>query len=124
MAKWEPVFKIDGVIVPKPDNYQQVISDLSSEETGRTLDGVAHKDVIAIKCSVPLEWYYLEWSVAAKIARLVDGKQSISVEYMDIRNPYTMTRANIYVGDRECSTESFTTDGKVYWSLKFNEIDI
>lgn len=124
MAKWEPVFRIDGEIIPKPDNYQQVISDLSSEETGRTLDGAAHKDVIAVKCSVPFEWYYLEWTVAARIANLVDGKEGIEVDYMDIRNPYTMTRVKVYVGDRECSTESFTTDGKVYWSLKFNEIDI
>lgn len=124
MAKWKPVFRIEGEMIPTPDSYQQVISDLSSEQTGRTLDGTAHKDVIAVKCSCPIEWYFLEWTQAARIANLIDGKEYLEVDYMDIRNPYRMTRANIYVGDRECSTEAFTTDGKVYWSIRFNEIDI
>lgn len=124
MAKWKPAFKIDGVTVPNPDNYSQVLSDLSSEEAGRTLDGTMHKDVIAVKNSIPLEWGYLEWNTAAKIANLVDGKESITVHYMDIRNPYEMTKKTIYVGDRECAVESYASDGKVYWSLKFSQIDI
>ncbi len=122
MAKWIPGFEIEGISVPIPDNYSQVISDLSSETSGRTLDGKMHKDVIAVKSSVPWEWKDVEWAVAATIANAVDGKESISCQYMDIRNPYTMSTMTIYVGDRECKPSKFGDNGKVYWDISLTEI--
>ena len=124
MAKWRPDFKIEGISVPIPDNYAQVITDLSSEETGRTLDGVMHKDVIAVKTSTPLEWSGLEWELAAKIVNVVDGKSSITCEYMDVRKPYQMASRKIYIGDRNCEPTGFDTDGKVYWKVSFSEIEV
>ena len=122
MAKWKPVFKINGITVPVPNNYTQTISDLSSDSSGRTLDGVMHKDVIAVKCSVPLEWTDIEWNTASAIANAVDGKESISCQYIDVRNPYTAKTMTIYVGDRECRPSRFGDNGKVYWDIKLSQI--
>lgn len=122
MAKWKPDFKLNGTSVPIPDNYEQVISDLSSDESGRTLDGTMHKDIIAIKDSTPFEWSNLEWSLAATIANIVDGKESITCEYIDVRKPYQMASRTIYIGDRSCKPIRFGDDGKVYWTVSFSEI--
>lgn len=124
MAKWKPDFKIAGISVPVPDNYSQVVIDLSTDETGRTLDGEFHKDVVAVKMSVPLEWSALEWSVASQIANAVDGKESITCEYIDVRNPYKMSKKTVYIGDRAFEPVRFDSDGKVYWSVKFNKIEV
>lgn len=124
MAEWKPNFKVNGISVPIPDNYSQVISDLSSAEAGRNLAGVMQKDVIAVKTSIPLEWQYMEWKLAAELAKAVDGKNKITVAYMDVRNPYAMTEKEVYIGDRNFEPLEFDSDGKVYWSVKFSEIEV
>lgn len=124
MGKWKPTFKVSGISVPVPDNYSQVITDLSSEETGRTLDGKMHKDVVAVKTSTPLEWSKLEWNIASQLAKAVDGKESITCDYLDVRSPYTMAKRTIYIGDRTFEPVEFDTDGKVYWSVSFSEIEV
>ncbi|RDU21943.1 DUF6711 family protein [Anaerosacchariphilus polymeriproducens] len=124
MAQFTPVFKVAGITVPMPDNYSQVVSDLSSEESGRTLDGTMHKDVIAVKSSVPLEWSNMEWDTASALAKAVDGKTSVICEYIDVRNTYQMTAMTIYIGDRTFTPTTFTTDGKVYWKVSFSEIEV
>ncbi len=124
MAKWRPVFKIEGVTLPMPDEYSQSVEDLSSEDTGRTLDGKFHKDVIAVKSTVPFSWSRLEWSVAAALAKAVDGKSSLNVSYIDVRRPYENISKEIYVGKRDFKPVQFDDDGKVYWSVAFSEIEI
>ncbi len=124
MAKWIPDFKLAGISVPIPDNYSQVITDLSSEESGRTLDGVMHKDVIAVKTSTPFEWSRMEWNKASALAKAVDGKSSVTCEYIDVRQPYQMATRTVYIGDRTFEPNDFDTDGKVYWSVSFSEIEV
>lgn len=124
MAKWRPVFKIEGVTLPMPDEYSQSVEDLSSEDTGRTLDGKFHKDVIAVKSTVPFSWSRLEWSVAAALAKAIDGKSSLNVSYIDVRRPYENISKEIYVGKRDFKPVQFDDDGKVYWSVAFSEIEI
>ena len=124
MGQWRPSFKLAGISVPTPDNYQQVISDLSSDESGRTLDGKMHKDIIAVKTSVPFEWSKMEWVTASVLAKAVDGVASVSCEYVDVRNPYRMTSTIVYLGDRTFEPTDFDTDGKVFWNVSFSEIEV
>jgi hypothetical protein len=124
MSQWRPTFKLAGISVPVPDNYSQLISDLSSDESGRTLDGKMHKDVIAVKTTTPFEWSKMEWGTAAALAKAVDGKSEVTCEYMDVRNPYIMSSRNVYIGDRTFEPVSFGSDGKVYWNVSFSEIEV
>ncbi|MCM1295616.1 MAG: hypothetical protein NC311_08735 [Muribaculaceae bacterium] len=124
MAKWRPDFQINGVSLPMPDGFTQTVSDLCTEETGRTLDGVFHKEVIAVKSSMPLKWSHLEWKTASQLAKATDGKNILSCKYMDVRKPYAMTQINMYVGERSFEPTQFDDDGKVYWSVQFSEIEI
>lgn len=124
MGRFKPKFVLAGVELPLPDAYSQTISDLSSSQTGRTLDGKAHKDVIAVKDTVPLKWSKLEWKKAAEIANAVDGIEYATMEYIDVRVPYKMCTCEIYVGDRKAEIVECNTDGKVYWSLEFSRIEV
>ncbi|MCI7770980.1 MAG: hypothetical protein MR496_05055 [Eubacterium sp.] len=124
MGRFKPRFVLAGVELPLPDAYQQTISDLSSSQTGRTLDGKAHKDVVAVKDTVPLKWSKLEWEKAAEIANAVDGIEYAAMEYVDVRVPYKTCTRDIYVGDRKAEIVECSTDGKVYWSLEFSRIEV
>ena len=124
MAKFRPILILAGVELPLPDSYSQSIAVLSSTQTGRTRDGRAHKDVIAVKDTIPLKWSRLEWEKAAEIANAVDGIEYAVMQYMDVRNPYAMTKTEVYVGDRKAEFVEADTDGKVYWSLEFSRIEV
>lgn len=91
---------IDGVVVATPSTYSYDIEDLSSEETGRTLDGVMHKDVVAVKDYYTCEWKHLSWEQAAAILNLVDGKESVTAMLIDPRRPGQFISGQFYVGKR------------------------
>ena len=86
---------------------------MSTSEAGRNLNGKMTKDVIAVKTTIPFEWSEMEWNIAAALAKAVDGKTSVMVSYMDVRNPYKMTDKEVYIGDRSFEVADFDTDGKV-----------
>ncbi|MBR0411054.1 MAG: hypothetical protein IJI25_08650 [Eubacterium sp.] len=106
MATFKDPFKVDGVTLPTPDEYKPGIEDLSSEETGRTLDGIMHKDVVAVKDYYEFVWKDVSWEKAARIFKAVDGKTKVSLTYADPRVPNRFLTNNFYVGKRSCSARN------------------
>ncbi len=100
---WKAPFKVDGITLPTPDDYKPGIEDLSSEATGRTLDGIMHKDVVAIKDYYEFTWKYLSWTDAATVFNAVDGKTEVQLTYADPRYPNRFLTNRFYVGKRSCS---------------------
>ena len=96
-------FTVDGVALPTPDEYKPGIEDLSSDETGRTLDGIMHKDVVAVKDYYEFTWKKLSWVDAATLFNAVDGKTEVTLVYADPRHPFTWLSNRFYVGKRSCS---------------------
>lgn len=96
-------FTVDGVALPTPDEYKPGIEDLSSDETGRTLDGEMHKDVVTIKDYYEFTWKKLSWVDAAKVFNAVDGKTKVRLTYVDPRVPFTWLQNDFYVGKRTCA---------------------
>ena len=115
--------RIDGVLVTTPVRYDFDIEDLSSEETGRTLDGIMHKDVVGVKDYYTCEWKHLSWEQAAEILNLVDGKQQVSVTLIDPRVPYTYITKNFYVGKRSGSLNNLSHPTNM-WSVSLQFIRI
>lgn len=99
MARSKP-FKIDGVAIPTPTTYKFNEEDLSSEATGRTLDGVMHKDVIAVKAYYDCTWRALSWADAAALLNAVDGKSEVSFTHADPRVPNQFVTGRFYIGKR------------------------
>ena len=96
-------FMVDGVALPTPDEYKPGIEDLSSEATGRTLDGVMHKDVVDIKDYYEFSWKSLSWVDAATVFNAVDGKTEVTLVYADPRRPFAWLSNRFYVGKRSCA---------------------
>jgi hypothetical protein len=117
-------FAIDGIAIKTPSKFTVGIQDISSEETGRTLDGVMHKDVVLVAATMQCSWNLLDWEEAATILNAVDGKTSLMLAYPDPRYPNRSTVKKCYVGDRTAPAYTLV-DGQERWQgVAFNFIEI
>lgn len=91
-------FKVDGVSIPTPTTYKPGLEDLSSDATGRSLDGVMHKDVIATKIYFQCSWSRLSWNDAATLINAISGKTQVQFTYADPRYPNAYRTGAFYVG--------------------------
>ena len=92
-------FEIDGVAIPAPSSYKFGAEDLSSKKSGRTLDGVMHKDVVSVKDYYTCKWKKLSWEEAASLLSLVNGKQRVMLTYLDPRYPLQILQNYHYLQD-------------------------
>lgn len=104
--RWTTPFQVDGVTLPTPDEYKPGVEDLSSDATGRTLDGTMHKDVVAVKDYYQFTWKTLSWEDTAKVFNAVNGKSQVTLTYADPRVPDRFLTNRFYVGKRECSANN------------------
>lgn len=104
MAIDKQPFKVNGVTIPTPSTYKYGIEDLSSEATGRTLDGVMHKDVVATKDYYECTWKGLSWTETAQLMNAIDGKTQVTFTHADPRVPNTFITGNFYIGTRSGTT--------------------
>lgn len=93
-------FKVDGRAIPTPTSYGFSVEDLSSKNSGRTLDGVMHKDVIAVKDTYECTWHGLSWADTADLLNALDGKTTFSFTHADPRVPGKFITGTFYVGKR------------------------
>lgn len=117
-------FKIDGVTIPTPTEYDFGIEDLSSEETGRTLDGVMHKDVVASKDYYTCVWSKLSWDDAAYLLQLVEGKTQVEVTYANPLYPNQMKTDIFYVGKRTGKANNLRDQKNTWKKITFQFIRI
>ena len=113
-------FKINGVSIPTPTSYEYSIEDLSSEATGRTMDGTMHKDVVAVKDYYTCGWDHLSWEDTAVLMNAINGKTRVTFTYLDPRIPGTWSTGNFYVGQRGGAALDLKQTGRQNWSgIKF-----
>lgn len=124
MAFAEKPFKIDGVAIPTPSEYGFDIEDLSSEETGRTLDGVMHKDVIDDKDTYTCTWKKLSWQDTAFLLARVNKKTKVNFTHADPRVPGRFITHEFYVGKRSCKAVNLNDDKSTWGEITFSFIRI
>lgn len=117
-------FKIDGVAIPTPSEYEVGIEDLSSQQTGRTLDGVMHKDVVATKDYYTCKWATLSWEDIATLLNAIDGKTSFQFTHADPRVPNTFVTSAFYVGERTTPALNLSDEKKTWKNLSLKFIRI
>lgn len=117
-------FKINGTVIPVPSEYGFDIEDLSSEESGRTLDGIMHKDVVSTKDYYTCTWKKLSWEDAAKLLKLVDGKTKVSLTYLDPRKPNQLLVNNFYIGKRSGKANNLNNPTNTWKDVTFQFIRI
>lgn len=126
MAENRP-FKIDGVAIPTPTSYDFNIEDLSSDATGRTLDGVMHKDVVSVKDYYNCTWSQLSWDDAAILMNAINGKTQVAFTHADPRVPGKFITGQYYVGQRggaALDLSSSKTSRRNWRNIKFQFIQI
>lgn len=118
------MIKINGVAIPKyPSSFSVTISDLDDgRTTGRTMDGILHRDRIAVKRKIELSFNALKWSEISTLMQQISA-QEFTVEYPDPMTG-TIETKNFYVGDRTAPVGIYI-DGEPMWlDVKFNFIEL
>lgn len=117
-------FKINGTTIPTPTTYTYSIEDLSSEETGRTMNGVMHKDVVATKATYACTWKRLSWQDAAILMNAIDGRSRVSFTHADPRVPGTFVTGSFYVGQRQGAALDLKDNKRNWTDISFSFIEI
>lgn len=117
-------FKIDSVTIPTPSEYGFDIEDLSSEASGRTLDGIMHKDVIDVKDYYTCTWKHLSWTETAQLLSLVNGKTKVMLTYYDPRYPNVPLTNQFYIGKRSGKANNLNDSSNTWTDVTFQFIRI
>lgn len=117
-------FKINGVAIPTPSTYEFNVEDLSSEATGRTLDGKMHKDVVAVKDTYSCTWKKLSWQDAATLLNAINAKSEFSLTYVDPRQPNRWLTNKFYVGARTGAALNIDDPERTWSNISFKFIRV
>lgn len=86
--------------------------DLSTEETGRSLDGTAYKDIVARKREVSVVWWSLRDTgdfTTGDLLGIIRTGIFGTLNFPDPESSINVSRT-VYVGDRECSMYQVKND--------------
>ena len=114
-------FKVNGVDIPTPSQFNWSLQDVSSPSAGRTLDGIMHKDRVAQKEKIQLTWNAPDPDKAAQIL------QAFNSEYFNLtyRSPLSnaIVTKNMYRGDANAPTY-WWVNGGLFTTISFDVIEV
>ncbi len=114
------MIKVNGVDISTPKTFEVVIQDLDGEQSSRDQSGNMHRDRVAVKRKLQLEWPPLTQNEISTLLTAVSGV-FFSVTYPDPQAG-TVTKT-MYVGDRTSPAYQYK-DGVAKWSgLKMDFIE-
>ncbi len=117
-------FMIDGTPIPTPSEYTFNVEDLSSQNTGRTLDGMMHKDVVAVKDTYDCTWKKLSWQDAADLLNAINAKEQFSFTHADPRVPGQFVTGTYYVGKRSSVALNLNNNSNTWHDIKMTFIQV
>lgn len=116
---YNPIRSVDGATVPSPSKYQQIVSDVSKADSGRTEDGKMWKEKIGQLAKIELEWNYLTTAQISQVLNAFDDEY-LTVEFLDAKAGGYRT-AEFYVGDR--TAPMYNSRMGLWESLSLNIIE-
>lgn len=104
-------FNINGFAVKTPISVEWTLSDVSTEDSGRTRqDAKMHKDVVAQKRTLKVKWGNMDWKDAVLITQYCKKKGvQVALTYPDIMEGTTITK-DFYTGDCTAKYRIWTDD--------------
>ncbi len=112
-------FKVNNTRIPDPTKFSGKVSDLDTMGK-RDANGLLHRNMVATKHPLKLEYENIEWSMIQSICALM-ASDSFSFTYKDpAKGTKTITA---YVGDRDWEVISAPSSGKKIGNLKFSVIE-
>jgi len=116
------MIKINGTTIKTPSSLSWGLQDLSSQDSGRTLDGVMHKDLVAQKRKLECKWNNLTKQEASTLLRAVNSSIYLRITYPDPMSGRDETRT-FYVGDRTAPFHMWTSGKQIFDSVSFNFVE-
>lgn len=114
-----PIRSVDGAYIPIPNKYQYDLQDVSAPNSGRTEDALMHKQRVAQKVKIELEWWNLKTAEVSEILNAFNPEY-LSITYLDAKAGGFQTKT-FYVGDRTSPLYNSTLD--LWENLSFNIIE-
>ena len=110
-----PLLSINGVAMPTPSKFNITLNDLDSEETGRSIDGNLHRDVIGTNFrTIDLEWKTMGRSDLSRLLNAVSNVNFTVTYYDPIED--AMISKLMYAGNRKVDMYNYVIDnGQPVW---------
>lgn len=115
--------EVGGVAIRDPSVFQVTIQDISSADSGRTQDGLMHKDVIAQKRTIALEWWATTPAETKAILDAFMASTYFTVKYWDPTNTTAQLTKTFYAGDMSAPVQQFYSGGEMYTKVSFTIIE-
>lgn len=111
----------NGVILPSPTDYAYGYYDESSPDSGRTLDGLMYKKIVAQKNKIECTWKMLPDSQASIVLSTIKPNTYGTLKYPSplVGGDVTST---VYSGDVSAKKMA-VMGGVLYWEIKLNMIE-
>ena len=106
------MLKVNGVVIATPKTYNVTIQDLDGEQSSRDQAGNMHRDRVAVKRKLQLEWPPLNQS---EIQTLLNAVSSVFFNVTFPDPQLGMVTKTMYVGERTTPLYS-NTNGLIRWS--------
>ena len=113
-------FTVDGTPIPDPSTFSGADSALDASGE-RDANGYLHRDMVATKHPLKIDWNALDWGTINEILPLVKG-ESFMFTYPDPCSG-TMQTIKAYAGDRAWNVTRIMEDGTYVGSLSFSVIE-
>ena len=76
--------KFNGVVVKTPTSFSWDLQEIETNESGVTLDGLDHSDILAKKRVLSYAWQDPKESDVSLILQLVNANRYVNITYYDI----------------------------------------
>lgn len=112
------VISINGVALPPPMSYSVEYNDLDSSDTGRSEDGMLHRNrVRASIAKIKVGWEQLTTEQADFILNAISSESFTVNYYFGVQKTATM-----YAGSQSCELRHINYN-KAKWNISFDLIE-
>jgi len=116
------ILKVNDTVIKTPAEITWSLFDVSSPNSGRTLDGVMHIDRVAQKVKLSCKWAAMPAEEASILLKNVNDV-NFYLTYFDLKEN-GMRTALFYVGDRTANFKWILTDSKMVKDVSFDFIEV
>ena len=114
-------FKVDNVDVPVPSQFNWSLQDISCSDSGRTEDGLMHKNKIGQKEKIQLTWNAPSPAKASQILQAFQNEY-FNLTYNDPLTNSVVTK-KFYRGDASAPTY-WWCNGGLFTTISFDVIEV
>lgn len=112
---------VGNTALPDPSAFTWGQADISAADSGRTEDTIMHKNRLATKRQLHLEWQNTDPATTAQIL------QAFEPEYVSVTYPDALTGTNLtktfYSGDKSAPVRYWWYNHKRYQTISFDLIE-